>query len=186
MGVGVASMAIDLVLESLRRVPLFTGLTSEQIAAIGCGARRCAFRPGEVIVEAREPADGAYLLLSGDAVCTTGPDARGQWEPVEAGSLLGEVAMLVEHDYGATVMAQAWVDCLKLERATLQGQMRADPDIARRIADVIRDRLITAAAALQIVDQLLAGPGEQAAEGPIILMPPWPTQGPAAAASLAH
>ena len=123
MGWGVASMAIDLVLESLYRVPLFAGLTPQQITEIGRGARRRAFRKGEVIAEAGTPGDGAYLILSGDAVCKTGPDARGPTEPVEPGSLVGELAMFVEHDYGTTVVARGWVDCLKLERATLH---RAD------------------------------------------------------------
>jgi hypothetical protein len=93
-------MAIDLVLEFLHRVPLFAGLTPEQIAEIGRGAQRRAFRKGEVI-------------------------------------------------------AQGWVDCLKLERATLLDQMRADPDIADRIADTIRGRLTLVAAELQIIDGLL-------------------------------
>ena len=148
-------MAIDLVLEFLHRVPLFAGLTPEQIAEIGRGAQRRAFRKGEVIAEAGALGDGAYLILAGDVICRTGPDGRGPTEPVEPGSLVGELAMLVEYDYGSTVIAQGWVDCLKLERATLLDQMRADPDIADRIADTIRGRLTLVAAELQIIDGLL-------------------------------
>jgi CRP/FNR family transcriptional regulator, cyclic AMP receptor protein len=163
-------MAIDLVLESLRRVPLFAALTSEQIAEIGRGAQRRAFRKGEVIAAAGEPGDGAYLILLGEAVCRTGPDARRAAEPVEQGSLVGELAMLVECDYGTTVVAQGWVDCLKLERATLHEQMHADPGIAQRIADAIRDRLSLVAAELEIVDRLLTGCIEPCA--PLALLTP--------------
>ena len=167
-------MAIDPVLESLRRLPLFACLTPQQIAAIGRGAGRCAFRPGEVIAEAGTPGAGAYLVLAGEAVCRTDADGRGVTQPVELGSLIGELAMFVEHNYGTTVVAQGWVDCLNLERAALHEQMRADPDIAERIADVIRDRLALVAADLQIIDRLLMSSIERCGEVPVALMPPEP------------
>ncbi len=167
-------MAIDLVLESLRRVPLFAGLTPQQIAAIRRSAERRAFRQGEVIAEAGTPGDGAYLLLAGEAVCRSDADGRDVAQPVELGSLVGELAMFVEHNYGTTVVAQGWVDCLKVERAALHEQMRADPDIAERIADVIRDRLALVAADLQIVDRLLTSSIEQCGGVSVALMPPEP------------
>jgi CRP-like cAMP-binding protein len=163
-------MVIDLVLESLHRVPLFAGLTPEQIAEIGRGAQRRAFRRGEAIAEAGALGDGAYLILAGDVICRTGPDGRGPTEPVEPGSLVGELAMLVEYDYGSTVIAQGWVDCLKLERATLLEQMRADPDIADRVADAIRGRITLVAAELQIIDGLLMRSIEHYADAPLGLM----------------
>lgn len=161
-------MAIDLVLESLRRIPPFACLTREQIAEIGRGAQRRAFRQGEVIVEAGVPGDGAYLILSGEAACRSNPDARSRTEPVEPGSLVGEPAMFVDCDYRTTVVAKGWVDCLKLERATLREQMRADPDIAERIADAVRGRLSLVAAELQIVERLLMA---SITEAPLPLMP---------------
>jgi hypothetical protein len=48
------------------------------------------------------------------------------------------------------------VDCLKLERAALHAQMRADPDLAKRLAQVIRRRLTLVATELQAIDELLA------------------------------
>lgn len=167
-------MAIDLVLESLRRVPLFGGLTPQQIAAIARGAPRRAFRQGEIIAGAGTPGDGAYLVLAGEAVCRSDADGRGVTQPVELGSLVGELAMFVEHNYGTTVVAQGWVDCLKLERTALHEQMRADPDIAERIAGVIRDRLALVAADLQIIDRLLVGSIEQCGGMSVDLMPPEP------------
>jgi len=169
-------MAFDPVLESLRRVPLFAALTTEQIAEIGQGAQRRTFRKGDTIAKAGEPADGAYLVLAGEAISRTGVDACGPTEPVEPGSLVGELAMLVEHQYGTTVVAQGWVDCLKLERATLHEQMRADPDIADRIADTIRCRLTLVATELEIIDRLLMSSVEQCGEALPTLKPPRPGQ----------
>jgi len=179
-------MAIDLVLESLCRVPLFAALTPEQIAEIGQGAQRRTFRKGETVAKLGEAGDGAYLILAGEAVSRSGVDACGPTEPVEPGSLVGELAMLVEHRYGTTVVAQGWVDCLKLERATLHEQMRADPDIAERIADTIRGRLTLVAAELEIIDRLLMRSIERSGDVLPALMPPRPSQAALLAASAAQ
>lgn len=163
-------MAIDEVVASLFRIPLLSGLKPMQIAEIGRRAQRCAFAGGEAIIRTGEVGDGAYLILSGEAGREMGPS--GSVEPVPAGSLLGEPAMLIEHVYGATVVAQGWVDCLKLERATLRDQMREDPDIARRIAQVVRGRLTLVAAELQKIDELLSGSVGRCTPMPRLLPPP--------------
>jgi CRP-like cAMP-binding protein len=169
-------MAIDHVLASLLRVPVFSGLTPLQITEIGRRAQRCAFGRGETIIEAGEPGDAAYLVLSDGAGVRTGASRWAPVEPVAPGSLLGELAMLVEHAYGATVVAQGWVDCLKLERSVLHAQMREDPDLADRMAQVIQDRVKRMASELQEVDELLASIGRRV-EAPSrpLLPPPGPT-----------
>jgi CRP-like cAMP-binding protein len=164
-------MAIDQVLASLLRVPVLSGLRPLQITEIGRRAQRCAFGGGEVIIEAGAPGDAAYLVLSGEAGLRTGPGRWAPLEPVEPGSLLGELAMFVDHAYSATVVAQGWVDCLKLERSALHAQMREDPDMADRLAQVIRDRLARTAAQLQEIDDLLASIGGRL-ETPLRVLPP--------------
>jgi CRP-like cAMP-binding protein len=165
-------MAIDQVLASLLRVPVFSSLTPLQITEIGRRAQRCAFGRGETIIEAGEPGDAAYLVLSTGAGLKTGTGRWAPLEPVESGSLLGELAMFVEHAYGATVVAQGWVDCLKLERSALYTQMREDPDLADRLAQVVRDRLKRLATELREVDDLLASISHRLAAPPRPLLPP--------------
>jgi CRP-like cAMP-binding protein len=168
-------MAIDQVLASLLRVPVFSGLSPLQITEIGRRAQRCAFGRGEIIIEAGEPGDAAYLVLTdGAGLRTAGASRWAPLEPVEPGSLLGELAMFVEHAYGVTVVAQGWVDCLKLERSALHDQMREDPDLADRLAQVIHDRVKRLATELQEVDQLLGsiGRGLEAPSRPLLPPPP--------------
>jgi CRP-like cAMP-binding protein len=149
-------MATDQAAASLLRIPLFAGLKPPQVTEIARRAGRCVFRRGEAIIRAGKPGDAAYLILSGEAVCRPGSGPRASTDPVMPGSLLGELALFVDHVYGATVVAGDWVDCLRLERAALYAQMRADPDLAKRLAQVIRNRLTLVAAELQAIDQLLA------------------------------
>src|SRR5262245_15454538 len=166
-------MAIDQVLASLLRIPVFSGLRPLQITEIGRRAQRRAFGRGETIIEAGELGDAAYLVLSGDAGIKTGSSRWAPLERVEPGSLLGELAMFVDHVYKATVVAQGWVDCLKLERSALLAQMGEDPDLADRLALVIRDRLTQVATQLQEIDGLLASVGRRL-EAPqrVLLLPP--------------
>jgi CRP-like cAMP-binding protein len=179
-------MAIDQVIESLARVPIFAGLKLQQITEIGRRAGRRAFHEGEAIATAGEPGDGAYLILAGGAGRSGGPGDRGPLAPVAPGSLVGELAMFIEHIYGATVVAREWVDCLKLERATLARQMRDDPDIADRIAAAIRNRLNLVAAELQVIDRLLMNSIERCEQAPRAFLPPPRGQALVAAAGLAQ
>jgi CRP-like cAMP-binding protein len=152
-------MAIDQVVASLLRIPLFAGLRPLQVTEMARRAGRRAFRRGDVIIRAGEPGDAAYLILSGDATCRSGSGPAV--ETVKPGSLVGELAMFVDHIYGTTVVAEDWVDCLRLERAALQAQMRADPEIAKHLAQVIRQRLTLVAAELHAIDELLASVGRR-------------------------
>ena len=87
------------------------------------------FRPGDIITRAGQPGDGAYLIVSGPAGMSCSPGSAIPAEPVEPGSLIGEMAMLIEHDYGSTVVARDRVLCLKITRAA-----DARPDAGRRYA----------------------------------------------------
>jgi CRP-like cAMP-binding protein len=167
-------MAIDQVLASLLRVPVFSGLKASQITEIGRRAPRCAFGRGETIIAAGEPGDAAYLVLSGEAGLKTAPSRWAPLQPVEPGSLLGELAMFVDHAYSSTVVAQDWVDCLKLERCALHEQMCEDPDLARRLARAIRDRIDRVASELQEIDELLASIAERLETTPHPMLPPPP------------
>jgi CRP-like cAMP-binding protein len=172
-------MAIDQVVAALLRVPLFAELKPLQITEIVRGAQRCTFGRGEVITRAGMPGDGAFLILSGEAACRVVPDAPLQ--PVDPGSLVGELAMFVEHVYGTTVVANCWVDCLKLERRTLHSQMRADPEMARRFAHTIRTRLTRVASELRVIEQLLASVGRREVAPPLL-----PARSAPAAANLSQ
>jgi CRP/FNR family cyclic AMP-dependent transcriptional regulator len=148
-------MAIDYVSAALLRLPIFAGLKPLQITEIARRAVHCEFRSGEVITRVGVAADAAYLVLSGEADGRPGPGSRSGTEPIAPGSLLAELAMFVDHLYGVTAVARSPVQCLKLTRAAMHAQMREDPDVARRLARVIRERLTRIAHELQEIDELL-------------------------------
>jgi len=154
-------MPIDRIVAPLLRVPLFVGLKPLQITEIARQAERCKFDRGEIITEVGKPADGAYLIVSGRAERVASAGIEDGPEPVEPGSLIGEMAMLVEHSYGATVVAAERVLCLRLTRAAIAEQMREDAALALHFQRRIADRLWRVADELREIDGALAACGQE-------------------------
>ena len=146
-------MAVDKVVAPLLRVSLFAGLKPLQITEIARHAERMKFRRGSIIVEGDTAGDGAYLIVSGEAEHRFGHGSLA--EPIEPGSLVGELAMLVEYFYRSTVVAVGTVHCLKITRAALHEQMREDLALAEHFASVIGGRLTRMAAELRDINELL-------------------------------
>jgi CRP/FNR family transcriptional regulator, cyclic AMP receptor protein len=169
-------MAIDRLVAPLLRVPLFAGLKPLQLTELARQAERMKFQRGDVITKAGEPGDGAYLVVSGLAEHVEPTDPAAAAEPIEPGSLVGEMAMLVEHAYGATIIARDRVLCLKITRAAVRAQMLEDAALARHFERRISERLSRVVDDLRRIDGILAACGSDA---------PQPEPAPAATAASA-
>jgi CRP/FNR family transcriptional regulator, cyclic AMP receptor protein len=146
---------MDKVVAPLMRVAAFQGLTQQQFQGIARHAKKLKFLRGDVITKAGSPGDGAFVIASGPAECmATSPN--GSNEAVGWGTLIGEMAMLIEHDYQATVVARDWVLCLKITRAAMHAQMREDPSLAEHFQRRVTDRLLQVAEDLRRIDSILA------------------------------
>ena len=160
-------MAIDALVAPLLRIALFQGLRPLQISEIARRAERIVFKPGQTIVRGDTAADAAYVIVSGDAVRTSGPDAGPEPEPVVPGSLVGEMAMLVETEYSSTVVARTPVRAMRITRAAMLEQMAADPGLADHLVVKIAARLQSLAAELRNIDHCLAGDMNSPTEMPV-------------------
>lgn len=148
-------MAIDQLVRPLLGVELFQGLKPLQITEIARRADRIVFRPGDVIVAEDTTGDAAILIVAGEATRVSGPGIGGDVEPVQAGSLVGEMAMLVDTVHSSTVVARSAVRALRISRAELLEQMEADPTLAEHFVACISGRLSRLAADLRAVDAAL-------------------------------
>lgn len=149
-------MAIDSLVTTLQNLEVFRGLAPEQLAEIVRKADRMVFRPGQTVIEAGHAGDGAYVLVTGDADVLLDEAETHQGQPVQPGSLVGEMAMLIEHQYRITVVARTSIRALKITRAQLQAQMLVAPHLADHFVDRISSRLSRVAVELRRIDQLLA------------------------------
>lgn len=148
-------MAMDALAGSLSQIDLFQGLSPEQLIEIARKAERITFRAGETIVRAGREGDAAYLLVSGAAVRVAGPDLGEVAEPIAPGSLIAEMAMLIDHVYGSTIMASTPIRALRLTRAAMLERMQADLSLADHLVARITERLTAVAAELRQVDDTL-------------------------------
>lgn len=143
-------MVVDALAAPLLRVELFQGLKSVQLTAISRAAERMVYRAGDTITRAGDDADAAILIVSGSA----------EWldqasEGIEIGSLIGEMAMFVEHTYGATVVAKSQVRCLKLPRESMQTLLLQDAALAEHVTGRIAARLARVAEELRAIDEAI-------------------------------
>jgi CRP-like cAMP-binding protein len=139
----------------LLRVVLFTGLKPLQITEIARQADRVKFRPGSVMVSAGQALDGAYLVVEGEAEFKPNSES---WVPpgrIEAGSLIGEVAMFVAYTAPSTIVAAERVNCMIFTRAAMLAQMEDDATVARHFESIYAERLNLAAVELGRIDELL-------------------------------
>jgi len=152
-------MAINTLARQLMLQEIFRGLSPLQLTEIVRQAERVVYRPGQCIVEAGMPGDAAVVLVAGDAVrlpdSTMGAGGL-QAQSIGAGSILSELAMLVDHVHGATIVAHTTVRVLRITREALHAQMLEDPDLASHFVDRISQRLNRVADELRRIDHSLA------------------------------
>ena len=166
-------MAVDAIVAPLLRVGLFHGLKPLQITEIARHAERIVFKAGDVITEAGADGDAAYVIVAGSAHRVANPDEVAAPDAIVPASIIGEMAMLIEHQYGSTVIADGAVRALRITRDALHAQMLDDPGLARHLMDRIAERLSQVASELRRIDSTLDARG---------LLPPTETWLPAIAA----
>ena len=145
----------------LRNLEIFRGLKPLQITEIVRRAERIGFRAGQNIVATGEHGDGAFVIVSGAAE-VVGETPATAARPVEPGSLIGEMAMLIEHDFRISVVARGPVRALKIPRMALHAQMREDPALSEHFVARISSRLTKVAVELRRIDQMMALAAEPA------------------------
>ena len=146
-------MVVDALAAPLLRVELFQGLKATQLTQIGRTAERMVYRTGDTITRAGDDADAAILIVSGAAEWLDGPSA----DDIEIGSLIGEMAMFIDHVYGATIVAKSQVRCLRLPRTEMQALLLQDASLAQHLTSKIAMRLTRVADQLRAIDDTMTG-----------------------------
>lgn len=149
-------MALDKNAELLGHVPLFSGLSQEQLSAIAGKGKKTFFEAGAPIVQRMKEGQCSYLVLSGVAKTRPPEGMRMEIETLETGALIGEMAMLTETVYGMDVEAEERVRALSIDRTDLYALMEEDPAIAYTIREKLTERLIFVARDLREADARFA------------------------------
>jgi CRP/FNR family transcriptional regulator/CRP/FNR family cyclic AMP-dependent transcriptional regulator len=110
----------------LASLPLFSRLGKRQLRKIAGLAQFVEFTEGDVVVQAGEPGDAFYVILSGRAKVLGKPRARA----LRTGSYFGEMALIDGEPRSATIMASTELQAMKLPRRPFMKLLEQDPKIA--------------------------------------------------------
>lgn len=149
-------MALDIVVQSLLRVELFAGLKPLQVAELARRSDRIVYKPGDQIITEGAIGDAAILIIKGDAIRIAGPSMTIAAEPIADGSLLAEMAMLIETGHTSTVVARAMTRAIRITRDAVCDQIAADTSLADHLSHKLALRLDAMSRQLREIDDTFA------------------------------
>lgn len=147
--VGFFTMTHKPIVGSALQIPLFHGLDAEQMSEIVRRAEHVQYEPGEALIEDGEKGEAAILVISGRATQFNAFSTTRPYDPIGPGSLVGEMAMLVETVHHLTVIADEPIKALKFHRPMIEALMGEDPRLADHFVARIASRLNDLAAEMR-------------------------------------
>ncbi|KQT87455.1 Crp/Fnr family transcriptional regulator [Aurantimonas sp. Leaf443] len=140
-------MSLEGDIRTLRQVPLFEDLETDQLRLLAFGADHRQLRAGEVLFREAARADAGFVIVSGTVVMVQGEGARervvGRFGP---GTLLGEIALVTETRRPATARTESDCALIRIPRPVFRRMLEEFPAIAgalherfaRQLADMTR------------------------------------------------
>lgn len=125
-------------IDVLVRIPLFSELDPNELQLLADSMLERSFEPGVAVATEGAPADGFFVVESGEAEVT----AHGQ--PVAtmtAGDYFGEIALLMGSERTATVTATTELCCYCLSPADFRVIVEGNPTIAWKVMQSMAERL---------------------------------------------
>jgi GNAT superfamily N-acetyltransferase len=118
--------------QAVQELPLFRGLSPEQVHRLAgvCGVSE--FVPGQVVFGAGEGGEEMYVVLLGEAAITV-PGSPAPVGLVGTGECLGEMSLLTGAAHSATATARTHVEAAVLGHRALVELIRLRPDIGLHI-----------------------------------------------------
>jgi CRP-like cAMP-binding protein len=136
-------------LEILGGVPLFSGLSVDDLESISEVTALRTHAAGEMVFTQGEPGAEMLVLVAGSAeVIHRGSAGRRRLTTLDPGAVVGELAIFREAPRAADVVAgPEGVSCLVIDAATLDRILQERPQIALALLAVLADKLAQASVA---------------------------------------
>jgi CRP-like cAMP-binding protein len=127
----------------LARVPIFSGLTEDQLAGLASVAVPRRWSAGEVIFREGDPGDTCYVVQAGSVrVLRNHTDGRTiTLAELHSGSLFGELAMFGTEHRSATVEAAEDTRAVALLAGDMRRLLLSNPDMALKLLAAFAERL---------------------------------------------
>jgi signal transduction histidine kinase len=129
-------------LARFRHVPLFAGLSDEDLTRICSESTDVGLAAGEVLFREGEAGDRAFVVASGQVEVLKATGSRDALLAVRsAGDVIGEMALLEQAPRSATVRARGEAELVSIPRAALDELLTTSPAAARAVFEQLTRRV---------------------------------------------
>ena len=140
-------MSIEDDISSLEGVATFRLLGIEAVRMLAIGSETRPVARGETLFRAGDTADAGYVVQRG--ALKVAIEEGSKHEMIAGpGTLIGELALIVEMKRPATVIAIEDAVTIRISRSLFQRVLESDPAAARRLRDHLAERTGDAASAI--------------------------------------
>jgi CRP-like cAMP-binding protein len=122
----------------LQRVPIFSGLTEQELRRIAELSRIVEVPAGTVVTEIGQPGEAFFVIIDGTVAVRTPVGAGTQLQP---GDFFGEMSLLDGEPRSATVVATTDLRLLIVDRSHFWRLADETPDLIRRILMILSRRV---------------------------------------------
>lgn len=137
-------MSLDQDIALLRGIHTFDALSAEALRTLAISAERRQYAIDSALFRVDEPADCGFVLVSGRVELAIEKDGtRTVLETLGAGSLLGEVALMVDNRRTASAVAVLPTVAMRITRSAFLRTLEGYPDSARQLRQALSQRLDT-------------------------------------------
>ncbi len=134
-------MSLEIIVSKLRRHALFSRFDRVRLEVIAFSAEALSFAPGATVCEAGTPADGALLVLEGEAVMFLEERGERRALRLDSGDLIGETALIEPRSWEATTRAVTELQAVRLRRDTFHRLISEFPEMGQLVTAHMADRL---------------------------------------------
>jgi CRP/FNR family transcriptional regulator, cyclic AMP receptor protein len=124
--------------DSLREIPLFADLSSDDLKRLGASMREQSFAPDQEAVTEGDGGVGFFVILDGTARISQGGEDRGT---LSVGGYFGEMALIDGDNRSASVVAEGDLPCAAMTMWHFQPFVKGHPDVARALLTALVKRV---------------------------------------------
>lgn len=138
-------------MESLRKVPLFGGLTEREFELVAARTVPREYQPGEIIFSQGDPCEGLYIVAAGSVkIFNTSASGREQVLHIErAGHSLAELPVFDGGPYPASTAAVDSCTLLFISKKDFRALCLERPEVSLKVLKAVSARLRTLVAIIE-------------------------------------
>lgn len=128
----------DEVVEELKRVPLFQGMSDRSLQRVAEIAKEVSHPDGKVVLEEDHSAVGFHMILEGQAEASQGGKVIGTMGP---GDYFGEMSLIDGKPRSASVVARGELKTLAIPAWNFNRLLDENPEMMRALMVALSERV---------------------------------------------